>query len=103
MSAGAIFQQTLRILCGLALPDLVQEHLLAVVEAGRPGPLPLLNEAAYEAGLPREEILTRCTGIFLSFCAGNLADDLMDGDCTYLDPPAKLGPCLQFLVQNLAY
>ena len=59
MSAGAIFQETLRILNRQHLPEVSQRDLLAVLEAGRPGPLAFLYEAGAEAGLPRQKLLMR--------------------------------------------
>lgn len=103
MLGGAIFQQVLRIVRDLELPEAAARDLLAVLQAGNPGPLPAVNEAGYEAGLSRDQILDRGAGVFLCFAAGNLADDIMDGDCTYLDDPVRLGPCYQFLLQNLAF
>jgi hypothetical protein len=77
--------------------------VVASLEAAQPGPLGLLYEAGMEAGLSRELLLVRGTGIFLSFAAGNLADDLSDGDCTYYANPVRIGPYVQFLLQNLAW
>ena len=57
MSAGAVFQEALRILRRQALPEECEGDLLRVLEAGRPGPLMLLYEAGHEAGLDRETLL----------------------------------------------
>ena len=103
MSAGAIFQEALRILTRQHLPEVGQRDLLAALEAGRPGPLAFLYEAGAEAGLPDQKLLTRATAIYFNFCAGNLADDLMDGDCTYLSEPFRLGPCVQYILQTLCF
>jgi len=101
MSAGAIFQEALRVLNRQHLPEVSQHDLLAALEAGRPGPLAFLYEAGLEAGLSHQQLLTRATAIYFNFCAGNLADDLMDGDCTYLSEPFQIGPCVQFILQTL--
>jgi hypothetical protein len=103
MSAGAIFQQALRVLNGQDLPEVSQRDLLAALEAGQPGPLAFLYDAGDEAGLAYEELLTRAVGIFYNFCAGNLADDLMDAECTYLAEPLRLGPCVQYILQSLSF
>jgi hypothetical protein len=103
LSAGAIFQEALRILvqrCGL---ELSQNDVLAALKAARPGPLEPLYEAGAEAGLAPEAILSRGAAIFFNFCAGNLADDLSDHECTYLDEPYRFGPCTQFILQNLFF
>ncbi|MBI3304258.1 MAG: hypothetical protein HYZ72_19510 [Deltaproteobacteria bacterium] len=103
MSAGAIFQEALRVLNRQHLPEVSQRDLLAALEAGRPGALAFLYEAGAEAGLPYQKLLTRATAIYFNFCAGNLADDLMDGDCTYLSEPFRIGPCVQFILQSLCF
>jgi hypothetical protein len=103
MSAGALYQEALRVLRRMELPEVSERDVLATLEAGRPGPLALFYEAGSEAGLPRQVLLARGAGLFFSFCAGNLADDLIDGDCTYHAQPLRVGPCVQFLLQNLAF
>lgn len=103
MSGGAIYQESLRVLRKLALPEPAERDVMAALEAAHPGPLALLYEAGVEAGLPRETLLIRGSGLFLSFAAGSLADDLCDGDCTYYARPFQVGPYVQFLLQNLAW
>jgi hypothetical protein len=103
MSAGAIFQEALCVLNRQHIPEVSQSDLVAALEAGRPGPLAFLYEAGLEAGLPSQQILTRAAAIYFNFCAGNLADDLMDGDCTYLSEPFQLGPCVQYILQTLCF
>ncbi|NMO15297.1 hypothetical protein HPC49_09230 [Pyxidicoccus fallax] len=103
MSAGALYQEALRVLRRMELPDVAERDVLATLEAGQPGPLPLFYEAGAEAGLPRPVLLSRGVGLFFCFCAGNLADDLIDGECTYHAQPVRVGPCVQFLLQNLAF
>ncbi|MFP2933842.1 hypothetical protein ACLESO_53680, partial [Pyxidicoccus sp. 3LG] len=103
MSGGALYQEALRVLRRLELPEVSERDVLEALEAGQPGPLPLFYEAGAEAGLPRSVLLARGAGLFFSYCAGNLADDLIDGDCTYHAQPLRVGPCVQFLLQNLAF
>jgi hypothetical protein len=103
MSAGAIFQEALRVLVSQRLPEVGQRDLIAALQAARPGPLAFLYVAGVDAGLPYEKLLRRAVGIYFNFCAGNLADDLMDGDCTYLSEPFRLGPCVQYVLQTLCY
>ncbi|NTX63163.1 hypothetical protein HUA74_21160 [Myxococcus sp. CA051A] len=103
MSGGALYQEALRVLRRLELPEESEHDVLAALEAAQPGPLPLFYEAGAEAGLERPVLTARGVGLFFIFCAGNLADDLIDGDCTYYDAPLRMGPCAQFLLQNLAW
>ena len=103
MSAGAIFQEALRILNRQHLPRVSQQDLLAVLEACRPGPLAFLYEAGAEAGLSHQQLLLRAAAIYFNYCAGHLADDLSDGDCTYLAEPFRTGPCAQAILQTLFF
>ncbi|MGK3990163.1 hypothetical protein WME99_44375 [Sorangium sp. So ce136] len=103
MSGGAIFQQALRAVGGSALGPVEQGHVLRALEAGRSGPLAFSYAAGAEAGLSREILLTRGAAVFFSFCAANLADDLADGDCTYLEAPTRTGPTVQFILQSFAF
>jgi hypothetical protein len=103
MSAGAIFLQARRILTRHQLPELSQHHLMAVLEAGRPGPLAFLYEAGVEAGLPRAQVLTRGAAVYFSLCAVGLSDDLTDNECTYLPEPFRTGPCTELMLQTLSF
>jgi hypothetical protein len=86
----------------LRLPRVAEADVVAVLKAAhRRGPATLLYEAAHEAGLGREELFARASATFLGFCAGNLCDDLIDGDCTYLSPAVRCGPGVQCLLQQL--
>src|SRR5690349_9730988 len=107
MSGGAVFQEVLRRVMRLELPDEARRDVLAALDAAQRHPVTqLLYEAAHEAALPREAMLARAAGVFCTFAAGNLADDLVDGDCTYFDaahPATRIAPTVQFLLQNLAF
>ncbi len=101
MSGGLIFQTALRQLRARALPEQAERDLAAALEATRGGPLEFVYLAGLDSGLPREELLARGTAVFFIFAAGNLADDVADGDCTYL--PARAAPGAQFILQNLVF
>jgi hypothetical protein len=103
MSAGVVFQETLRILNRQQFPEASRRDLLAVLEAALPGPLAFLYDAGAEAGLPRHTLITRAVAIYIKYCVVNLCDDLSDGDCTYLSDPVRIGPCAQFLLQTLFF
>lgn len=105
MSGGAVFREALRRLRRRDLPDVAERDVISALEAGRRGrgPLQFVYDAGAEAGLERDEILRRGAGVFFGFCAGNLADDLVDGECVYLDPPVRLGPTVQFILQQLGW
>ena len=103
MSGGLIFQEALRVVNRQHLPEVCESDILAAVRAGRPGPLDLLYEAGSEAQLSSEEIVARGVAIYFNFCAGNLCDDLSDNDCNYIENPSRIGPCTQFILQNLFF
>jgi hypothetical protein len=103
LSAGAVFQEVMRRLSKLDLPDETRADLLKTLEAARPGPLLLLYEAGAEAGLARETLLCRTSALFVGFATASLADDLIDGDAEYFPDPLRRGPCLQYLLQSLYF
>ncbi len=102
MSAGAVFQQAMRVVGRASLQEADERDVLRTLEAGRSGPLAFAYDAGVEAGLTRDAVLARSAAVFFLFAAANLADDIADGDCTYLDAPTRKGPAVQFVLQNLA-
>lgn len=104
MSGGIVYRRALQLLEELQLAGTADREVLASLDAAKDLPLlQLLYEAGHEARLAREDLHLRAAGCFLSFAAGNLADDLIDGDCDYLEDALRLGPSTQFLLQNAAY
>jgi len=99
VSAGGVFQAALRTVNGFGLASEAQRDVVTAMERGRSS-LAMLYAMGHDAGLAYDPLMARAAGLFLGFCAGNLADDLVDGDCTYLTPPYRLGPGLQYLLQN---
>ena len=103
MSAGAIFQEALRILNRLRLPAAIQRDAVAALEAGRPGPLTMLWIMGEDAGLAVGPLISRAAALYIGFCCGNLTDDLVDDECTYLASPSTIGPQLQQLLHDTFY
>lgn len=101
MSAGVLFREALVTLRRLELPPVAESDLLAVLEAGRSGPLQFFFEALLEADVPGEAARLRGAAVYFAYCAGQLADDLADGECDYLDEPLRTGPSAQFLLHSL--
>jgi hypothetical protein len=101
VSAGAIFQQALRIVLRQSLPAVSRQDIVAVLEAGHRESLEFLYEAGAEANLPHQDIVSRGAAVYFNLCAGGLSDDLSDGDCNYLPEPYRLGPCTQAILQTL--
>ena len=100
MSGGAVFQAALRLVNRRELSPEANHDVLAVLEAGRTkGPLMLLDQAARDAGLEAGPALARAGALYCGFCAGNLCDDLIDNECTYLAEPVRMGPSLQYQLQ----
>ena len=100
MSGAIVFQEALRVVEGLGLPALAQEDLVAALNAARPGPLGLFYEAGIDAELPGDVLRRRAAALFIGFCTGQLAGDLVDGECDYLPVPNRRGPGLQYLLHN---
>ena len=103
MTGAAVFNQALREIRRLELDADAERDFVLALEAARPGPLDLFYGLAHEAGLSRDELMLRTAGLFCGFAAGNLADDLIDGDCDYLSRPAAIGPSVQYGLQHLGY
>ena len=104
MSGGVLFQESLRVLSLSGLHEMAERDVLKALDVAQAhGPLDLIYDCGLEAKLERQTLLTRGVAIFFSYAAGNLADDLADGDCTYLAEPARTGPCVQFVLQNLFF
>ncbi|HLT29947.1 MAG TPA: methyltransferase domain-containing protein [Myxococcaceae bacterium] len=102
MIGGALYREALRALQRLQLPEAATRDVTLALEAALPGPIPVLWSAGQEAGLSPEALLARGSGLFIAFAAGNLADDLCDGDCTLWPDPERHAPYVQYLLQNLA-
>jgi SAM-dependent methyltransferase len=93
-----------------ALADDAARIALQALRADRAGPDGLLYrpmtffcDASNEAQLVFETALQRCAAVYLLFCVGSLADDLMDGECDYLEAPSKLGPLSQYFFHIAAF
>lgn len=103
MTGGAVFNQALREVRGLGLTSASERDFIAALHACFPGAAGLLYELGHEASLSRGELLARGAGLYCSFAAGSLADDLIDGECDYLSASDRIGPSVQFGLQNLGY
>lgn len=103
MSAGALFQECLRLVRAEGYPADTESDVLKVLEADRAA-LAFLAEARWDArDLPEAITLRRGAALYLLCAAGSLADDLVDGDATYLDPPIRFGPSAQYLLHSLCF
>jgi hypothetical protein len=85
VSSGRVFQEALRVLLETPLPGVARDDVLAVLEANRSDLLQLFFDAAREAGVERDAALRRSAAVFFWYASGQLADDLADGDCEYLE------------------
>lgn len=103
MSEGAVHRELLAHLVRQVPGAIAQRDLLRVLDAGRVGPLGMLYAASVEAGCSASVARARAAGCFACFAAGNVADDLADGDCTYLERPHATGPATEFVLLHAAY
>jgi hypothetical protein len=97
VSAGRVFQEALRILARAPLPAVARDDVVAVLEANRTDLFQFFFLTA------REAALRRSAAIAFWYAAGQLADDLADGDCDYLEEPLRTGPSAEFLLVHLGY
>jgi hypothetical protein len=103
MKAAAVLKEALAIVEREGLPDPAMREVMSTLASHPPESRSLLYEAASEAGLQGETLLSRCAGVYFGYCAGHLAEDLIDGTCSYLSDPRRTGPALQFLLQSLFF
>ena len=103
MSTGRVFQEAVRILLQTPLPDVARDDVIAVLRANRSDLLQFFFDAAREAGVELDGALRRAAAVFFWYASGQLADDLADGDCTYLEEPLRTGPSAAFLLAHLGY
>jgi hypothetical protein len=101
VSGGAVFLQAIREIVALELPQQAESDVVAVLQACRAGPLQLFYDAGREAGLSGSESAGRGASAFFCYAAAQLADDLADGECAYLESPVRTGPSVQFMLQTL--
>lgn len=103
MSEGAVYRELLAYLVRQRPPNVAERDLIASLDAARSGPLAFAYGAALDAGADPATARSRAAGCFACFAAGNLADDLADGDCTYLESPIATGPAIEFVLLHAAY
>lgn len=97
---SVVFAQALRAVRQREYPEPCERDLLAALEAGR-----LALDATYDLArasqLPREQLLRRAAAVYLGQCAGNVCDDLADGDCDYFESGVPVASMVQFILQHL--
>jgi hypothetical protein len=96
-----VFLHAIREIVALQLSEQAESDLVAVLRACRSGPLQLFYDACREAGLAGRDCVGRGASVFFCYAAGQLADDLADGECGYLEAPIRTGPSVQFMLQSL--
>lgn len=101
MSGGAVFRRALCLVLEKDLPLEAERDLVAALEAARSGPLDFCYRAGVDAGLERDALLLRSAAILFNFASANLADDLADGDCDYLD--SRAAPGVQYVLHCLFF
>jgi hypothetical protein len=93
-----VLQEALRHVMRNEFPDATRRDVTAGLENGRKA-LPLLYAAAVEAPLDRDELMRRATAVYFAHCAGNIADDVADGECDYFEEGVPVATTVQYLLQ----
>jgi hypothetical protein len=86
-----------------ALSDAARADLVAVMDRLDPQFFQLMDSLAREIGLDHAQAVLRRDAIVFEFGAIQLADDLADDDCAYLQQATRRGPGAQWLLQHLFY
>jgi hypothetical protein len=81
-------------------PREAEEDILRALAEVSPQSQELFSWAAHDADLPLGRAIERLMTVLLLSAAVNLADDLADGDCDYLEP--RVGPGILFLLSTLS-
>ncbi|MEE9383544.1 MAG: hypothetical protein V3V08_09040 [Nannocystaceae bacterium] len=104
MSGGLLRQATLREVARAGLPDAVLKPLAVVLERGLfSGSLAdFLYLAGRDVGFEHEETVARCVPILLLYCAGNLTDDIVDGEDSYVEDQ-RLSAALECVLLSHAF
>jgi hypothetical protein len=84
----------------LRLPERAELDVLQALDRVSPAGQKLLIQLAEDARVPDSVAIERLSCLWVSAAAINLADDLADGDCDYLEP--RVGPGVSFLLQALS-
>jgi hypothetical protein len=82
------------------LPTVAERDVYAALERVDPASQQLLIQAAEDAALNVRVALERLSCLWMLAATVNLADDLADGDCDYLEP--RVAPGVSFLLHALS-
>lgn len=99
----AVYRRAENLIADYGLPPEAANDLLRVMRANRSDTVGMLLDAALDAGLSPESAIERCVGIYFNICTLQIADDLADGDCDYLDPAVGAGTAAQYSLQLLCW
>jgi len=97
---GILRRQVVRALRFCDLPAEAERDVARALERVPPESQELLIRAAAEADLLQVLAIERLCCLTVCAASVNLADDLADGDCHYLEP--RTAPGVSFLLQSLA-
>lgn len=86
----------------LPIADAMRTDARAALDAAPRGPAQLFRMMGAEAELPEEVALERALAATVVSAMVNLADDVADGDCDYLDDPVRLAPATLLFLFSLA-
>jgi len=103
MSAGAVLRRALSACVAVPGAELIDAEVVAALRAARADVAALLWSLGDLAGRDVGLTLDRAAACFLNYGAANLADDLADGDCDYLDEPRRTGSTVQYLLHHVSY
>ena len=102
-SAGPVFLRADEIVHAQGLPPEAVDDITRVLLENRIGTVALLFDIALAAGLSREVAIERCAALFFYIGALQVADDLADHECDYLELPEGSGTVSQIVLQNLFF
>jgi hypothetical protein len=103
MSIAAVEREAESLLLSASLSAQAHADVRAVLRANRSDMLAFLLALGLDAKVSPASAVRRVAGIFFNIAALQVADDIADGDCDYLDHPEGTGTAAQYILQNLFY
>lgn len=103
MSLAAILHEVVTLVDRAGLGPEARADVLAVLHANQSDVLRFMLALGLEANVEPSMALRRAATIYLNIASLQIADDIADGDCDYLDNPAGAGTAAQYILQNLFY
>src|SRR5262245_17597349 len=103
MSLAAVMHEAKFLVERSVLVPEARADVLAVLHANESKMAGFMLALGLDAKVDPAAALRRAAIVYLNIASLQIADDLADGDCTYLEHATGSGTTAQFILQNLFY